>query len=101
MEKNEIVTCVGFGAVALGAGALCHHVAPGFGAVLMPMVWPVAVLATRVSIGKAAVTAALVPLASFLLTGMPAVPVFVAVKFSVLTAAVALSWRFVAALRKR
>lgn len=101
MAKREISMCVVFGAVALTAGVLCHRVAPGLGLVLMPMFWPLAVLATRVSVGKAVTTAAVVPFASMLLTGMPAVPFVVAVKFAVFTAAAGLAWRLLAKLRNR
>ena len=101
MCKKEIVACVAFGAVALIAGSLCHRLAPGLGLVVMPMFWPLAVLATRVSPGKAAATAAIVPFVSFLLTGMPALPVVVAVKFAVFAVAAGLLWRLIASLRNR
>lgn len=101
MKKNELVTCVGCGAIALLAGALCHRLAPGLGLVLMPMVWPMVWLATRVSPVKAVTTAAVVPVISYLLTGMPTVPVLVALKFAALSALVAVGWRLIAFLRNR
>ena len=99
--KRELTLCVVFGAVALVAGCLCHRLAPGLGLVLMPMFWPLAVLSTRVAVGKAAVTAAVVPFVSALLTGMPAMPLLVAVKFAAFTAAAGLVWRLLAGLRSR
>ena len=99
--KRELALCVVFGAVALAAGCLCHRVAPGLGLVIMPMFWPLAVLSTRVSVRKAAVTAAVVPFVSALLTGMPAMPFVVAVKFAAFTAAAGLVWRLLAGLRSR
>lgn len=99
--KRELTLCVVFGAVALAAGCLCHRVAPGLGLVLMPMFWPLAVLSTRVSVGKSAATAAVVPFVSALLTGMPAMPLLVAVKFAAFTAAAGLVWRLLAGLRSR
>ena len=101
MVKSEISMCVVFGAIALAAGCLCHRVAPGLGLVLMPMFWPLAVLATRVSVGRAVATAAIVPFVSMLLTGMPAVPFAVAVKFAAFTAVAGLVWRLLAGLRRR
>lgn len=101
MLKREITVCAVFGSVALAAGCLCHRVAPGLGLVLMPMFWPLAVLATRVSVGKAVVTAAVVPFVSMLVTGMPAMPFVVAVKFAAFTAAAGFAWRLLAGLRRR
>ena len=101
MVKREVSLCVGFGAVALVAGCLCHRVAPGLGLVLMPMFWPLAALATRVSLGRAVATAAAVPFVSMLLTGMPAVPFAVAVKFAAFTAVANVLWRMMAGLRRR
>lgn len=99
--KRELTSCVVFGAVALAAGCLCHRLAPGLGLVVMPMFWPLAVLSARVSVGKSAVTAAVVPFVSALLTGMPAMPLLVAVKFAAFTAAAGLVWRLLADLRSR
>ena len=101
MMKKEMTLCVVFGAIALMAGVLCHHAAPGLGLVLMPMFWPLAALATRVQVRKAVVTAAIVPFVSMLLTGMPAMPVVVAVKFAAFTAVAGLVWRLLAGLRRR
>lgn len=101
MQKKEMSMCVACGAVALAAGCLCHKIAPGLGLVLMPMFWPLAFLATRVSVKKSAVTAAVVPLVSALLTGMPAMPLAVAVKFAVLASVATLLWRQLARLRNR
>lgn len=86
--KKDLARCLGFGAVALAASFLVHEVAPGLGLALMPMFWPLAALATRVPVGKAAVTAAVVPFVSALLTGMPLAPFPVAVKFAVFAAIV-------------
>ena len=82
--KNLLASVV-FGSVAVAAGALCHRVAPGLGLVLMPMFWPLAVLAAKVPAKHAVVTAAVVPFAAFALTGMPAAPIAVAVKFAFFT----------------
>jgi len=101
MTKRELSTCAGFGAVALVLGIACHRVAPGLGLVLMPMFWPLAALATRVSVGKAAATAAVVPFVSMLLTGMPAFPLVVSVKFAAFTALAGLLWRLLAEIRNR
>ena len=99
--KKDNVLCAVFGAVALGLGCLCHRVAPGLGLVLMPMFWPLAVLATRVSVGKAAATSAIVPFVAYLLTGMPAMPLVVAVKFAAFAALAGYLWRKLATLRNR
>lgn len=101
MKKNGMVYCVALGAVALGFGCLCHRFAPGFGLVLMPMFWPLAFLATRVSMGKAVATAAIVPFVSMVLTGMPTLPFVVAVKFAVFAALANLAWRLCSSLRNR
>lgn len=98
--KKDMILCLTWGAVALAAGCACHRLAPGLGLVLMPMFWPLAVLATRVPVAKAAATAAAVPFVSLLLTGMPALPILVAVKFAVLTVAAGLLWRLLAGLRR-
>lgn len=90
--KNLLVSSV-CGVAALAAGTLCHRVAPGLGLVLMPMFWPLAYLATKVPARYAVATASLVPFVAFLLTGMPAVPVMVAVKFALFTGAVSLLTR--------
>ena len=90
--KNLVVSSL-FGAVAVAAGVVCHRVAPGLGLVLMPMFWPLAVLAAKVPAKYSVTTAALVPFASFLLTGMPAVPVMVALKFALFTGAAAFLFR--------
>lgn len=99
--KRDVLVCLVFGLIALVLGCLCHRIAPGLGLVLMPMFWPLAVLSTRVSVRKAVVTAAIVPFVSLLLTGMPAVPVVVAVKFAAFTAVAGLTWRILAGLRRR
>ena len=83
--KNLILS-IGFGVTALAAGALCHRFAPGLGLVLMPMFWPLAAL---VPAKWSVSTAALMPFAAFLLTGMPAAPVIVALKFALFTCAAA------------
>jgi len=101
MMKRELSMCAGFGAVALVLGIACHRIAPGLGLVVMPMFWPLAVLATRVSVGKAVATAAVVPFVSMLLTGMPALPLVVAVKFAAFTALAGFAWRLLAGLRNR
>ena len=101
MMKNESIQCVVWGAVALVAGCVCHRLCPGLGLVLMPMFWPLAWLSTRVTVTKSVVTAAVVPFVAFLLTGMPAYPFVVAVKFAVLTGVAALVWRKLARLRRR
>ena len=90
--KNMMMS-VGLGAVAVAAGTICHRVAPGLGLVLMPMFWPLAVLAAKVPAKYSVTTAALVPFAAYLLTGMPAVPTLVALKFALFTGVAALALR--------
>jgi len=99
--KKDLSLCAAFGAVALAAGVLCHRLAPGLGLVVMPMFWPLAVLAARVPVAKAAATAAAVPFVSAVLTGMPAVPFAVSVKFAAFTVLAGLAWRALAELRNR
>ncbi len=94
--KNLVISGV-FGATALAVGAVCHRVAPGLGLVLMPMFWPLAALAAKVPAKYSVTTAALVPFVAFALTGMPAMPLLVAVKFALFTAASALLFRRVLA----
>lgn len=101
MIKKDLSTCTFFGVTALVAGCLCHKFAPGLGMVIMPMVWPLAVLATRVSMPKAVATAAIVPFVSTVITGMPAMPFVVSFKFAIATAAAALVWRACRRLRSR
>ena len=101
MNMKNAMMSVGFGVAAVAAGTICHRVAPGLGLVLMPMFWPLAALATRVSLGRAVATAAAVPFVSMLLTGMPAVPFAVAVKLAAFTAVANVLWRVVAGLRRR
>lgn len=89
--KNTMMS-VTFGICALAAGVVCHRVAPGLGVVLMPMFWPLAVLAAKVPAKFSVTTAALVPVAAFLLTGMPAASALgiVSLKFALFTGAAAL-----------
>lgn len=101
MKRNEIPQCVVWGVVALIAGGVCHRYCPGLGLVLMPMFWPLAFLATRVSPARAVATAAVVPLVSALLTGMPAFPLVVTAKFALLVALAAFAWRLYRQLRRR
>jgi len=100
MNTKNLVLSVACGTVALAAGMVCHRVAPGLGLVLMPMFWPLAVLAAKVPPKWSVATAAVVPFASFLLTGMPAVPVVVALKFALFTGAAAFLFRRVLARAK-
>ena len=92
--KNAMMS-VGFGMASLAAGVVCHRVAPGLGVVLMPMFWPLAVLAAKVPAKFSVTTAALVPVAAFLLTGMPAASALwiVALKFALFTGAAAFLFR--------
>jgi len=99
--KKDLILCVVFGAAALVAGVVCHRLAPGLGLVVMPMFWPLAILAGRVPLAKASATAAVVPFVSAVLTGMPSMPLAVAVKFAVFTALAGLVWRALAGLRNR
>ena len=85
MNKKSVMMSVGLGVVAVAAGTICHRVSPGLGLVLMPMFWPLAVLAAKVPTKHAVVTAAVVPFVAFALTGMPATPIVVAVKFAFFT----------------
>ena len=84
---------VGYSLAALAAGMLCHRFAPGLGLVLMPMFWPLAALAAKVPAKWSVPSAALVPFVSAALTGMPAHPVPVAVKFAVFSWIAALCCR--------
>jgi len=93
MNRRNLVLSVAFGLVALAAGAVCHRVAPVLGLVLMPMFWPLAILAAKVPAKWSVTTAAIVPVASFLLTGMPALPAVVALKFVLFTGAAAFLFR--------
>ena len=86
MNKKNVMMSVGLGVVAVAAGTICHRVAPGLGLVLMPMFWPLAVLAAKVPAKYSVTTAAAVPFAAFLLSGMPAAPAVVAIKFAFFTA---------------
>ena len=97
--KNMMMS-IGFGVAAVAAGTVCHRVAPGLGLVLMPMFWPLAVLAAKVPAKYSVTTAAVVPFAAFLLSGMPAVPVVVALKFALFTGAAAFLFRRVFARAK-
>ena len=83
--KSTVLSVV-FGSAALAAGVLCHRYAPGLGLVVMPMFWPLAALSAFVPARHAVITAAIVPFVSFALTGMPALPMLVSVKFALLTA---------------
>ena len=100
MNKKNVMMSVGLGVVAVAAGTICHRVAPGLGLVLMPMFWPLAVLAAKVPAKYSVTTAAVVPFAAFLLSGMPAVPVVVAFKFALFTGAAAFLFRRVFARAK-
>ena len=100
MNKKNVMMSVGLGVVAVAAGTICHRVAPGLGLVLMPMFWPLAVLAAKVPAKYSVTTAAVVPFAAFLLSGMPAVPVVVALKFALFTGAAAFLFRRVFARAK-
>ena len=93
MNKKNVMMSVGLGVVAVAVGTICHRVAPGLGLVLMPMFWPLAVLAAKVPAKYSVTTAAVVPFAAFLLSGMPAVPVMVALKFALFTGAAAFLFR--------
>ena len=83
---RNLVISLGAALVALAAGMLCHRFAPGLGLVLMPMFWPLAALAAMVPAKWYLPTAAIVPFVSFALTGMPAFPIVVALKFVALSA---------------
>jgi len=98
---KNVMFSLAFGALAVAAGTLCHRLAPGLGLVLMPMFWPLAVLAAKVPAKWSVATAAVVPFVSFLLTGMPAVPVVVALKFALFTGAAAFLFRRVFARVKK
>jgi hypothetical protein len=51
----------------------------------MPMFWPLAVLSAKVPAKWYLPTAAIVPFVSFAITGMPAFPLVVALKFAALS----------------
>jgi len=93
MIKKNLLTSAAFGGAALACGTLCHRFAPGMGLVLMPMFWPLAVLAYKVPARYSVTTAAVVPFVSCLLTGMPALPLLVAVKFSLFAGVAAYVFR--------
>lgn len=93
MKKRNYVLSVRFGTLALAAGALCHRQAPGLGLVLMPMFWPLTVLAALVPRRFSVTTAALVPFVSFLLTGMPVLPFAAALKFALFATVAAWCFR--------
>ena len=97
--KNMMMS-VGLGAVAVAAGTICHRVAPGLGLVLMPMFWPLVLLAAKVPAKYSVTTAAIVPFVAFALTGMPAVPTLVALKFALFTGVASLVFRRVFARTK-
>ena len=82
---RNLVISLGAALVALAAGTLCHRFAPGLGLVLMPMFWPLAALAALVPAKWSVSAAAIVPFVSFALTGMPAFPITVALKFAALS----------------
>ena len=88
---RNLLISLGAALVALVAGTLCHRFAPGLGLVLMPMFWPLAALAATVPAKWYVPTAAIVPFVSFALTGMPAFPVVVALKFVALSFVVGLA----------
>ena len=88
---RNLLFCAVSSLVALAAGTLCHRFAPGLGLVLMPMFWPLAVLSAKVPAKWYLPTAAIVPFVSFALTGMPAFPVVVALKFVALSFVVGLA----------
>jgi hypothetical protein len=88
---RNLLISLGAALVALVAGTLCHRFAPGLGLVLMPMFWPLAALAATVPAKWYVPTAAIVPFVSFALTGMPAFPVVVALKFAALSFVVGLA----------
>lgn len=96
---RNLVLSVVFAAVALAAGAVCHRFAPALGLVLMPMFWPLGALSALVPARWSVPTAAVVPFVSFALTGMPAYPLVVAVKFAALTALVSCAVSFVSSKR--
>lgn len=97
MNIKNLLLSSAFGVVAVAFGTVCHRLAPGLGVVLMPMFWPLAALAAKVPAKYSVTTAAIVPFVSFLLTGMPALPVMVAVKFALFTAGAAYLFRRVLA----
>ena len=88
---RNLLFCAVSSLVALVAGTLCHRFAPGLGLVLMPMFWPLAALAATVPAKWYVPTAAIVPFVSFALSGMPAFPVVVALKFVALSCVVGLA----------
>jgi hypothetical protein len=88
---RNFVLSLGFSAAALAAGTLCHRLAPGLGLVLMPMFWPLAALAALVPARWSVSAAAIVPFVSFALTGMPAFPFVVTLKFAALSSMVSLA----------
>jgi hypothetical protein len=96
---RNLLISLGAALAALTAGTLCHRFAPGLGIVLMPMFWPLAALSALVPMKWSLPTAALVPFVSFALTGMPAYPVVVALKFAALAAISSLAVFFIASRR--
>lgn len=95
--KNEkmknVARSIAFGTISLVAGVACHRFAPGLGLVLMPMFWPLAALAGLVPVRYSVTTATVVPFVAFLLTGMPAAPLIVAIKSAAFTGGAAVLFR--------
>ena len=100
MNMKNMMMSVGLGVAAVAAGTICHRVAPGLGLVLMPMFWPLVLLAAKVPAKYSVTTAAVVPFVAFALTGMPAVPTLVALKFALFTGVAAYLFRRVFARAK-
>jgi len=84
--RYELVVCCLVAAASLAIAAAIHRFAPGFGPVFKPLLWPLLVLPFTVRQRYAIVTSFVVPLISCAVTGMPTLPV--AMALSAVSAAV-------------
>jgi len=73
--KIELFVCVLVAVGSLLVAAFCHRFCPGFGIMLKPLLWPLAVLPFAIRLRSALVTAFAVPLVSCAVNGMPTLPV--------------------------
>ena len=69
--KRDIAICLIVAALSLVTAAVFHAFLPGFGAMFKPLMWPLVILPFCVRRRAAVVTAAVVPLLSAAVNGMP------------------------------
>lgn len=89
--KYEVLVCLVVATVALTVAAGVHRLAPGFGLVFKPLLWPLVVLPFAVRPRLATLTAFAVPLVSSGVTGMPALPMALALSAFAATVAALMS----------